>query len=335
MLKDRPFSGELKKLKKAVGYAMELDALPLDLLALKCEVCRWEGNVTGLAEGIKEFDKIGYKLLSMEYEAILANMKSGKEKIDLTFVPKKKEETVVELSNQEKLDQLDQQILDAKAEMQSAAAAGDQNGMQAARKKAKDLKKAKKELKKAIDNAEEDDGKAKQAKIDEIKTQIADAMKRQDQAFDDDDDEAEEAAAAEVTKLMTELSELTGGSSIAKKKLQDAKAKDEFLTFLKFVEQSVGGQDLGFSNSIKMNFGEIGVIVFDGGSGIMEIASEDRTTECSMSMAWDTFSKIQSKALDFNVAMGDGLITVDGDMNVMMGMQAIFAKMEEAASTKK
>ena len=47
---------------------MELDALPLDLLALKCEVCRWEGNVTGLAEGIKEFDKIGYKLLSMEYE---------------------------------------------------------------------------------------------------------------------------------------------------------------------------------------------------------------------------------------------------------------------------
>lgn len=91
LLKDRPFSGELKKLKKAVDYAVELDALPLDVLALKCEVCRWEGNVTGLAEGIKDCDKIGYKLLSMEYNAILANMKSGKEKIDLTFVPKKRE----------------------------------------------------------------------------------------------------------------------------------------------------------------------------------------------------------------------------------------------------
>ena len=112
--------------------------------------------------------------------------------------------------------------------MQSAAAAGDQNGMQVARKKAKDLKKAKKELKKAIDNVEEDDGKAKQAKIDEIKTQIADAMKRQDQAFDDDDDEAEEAAAAEVTKLMAELSELTGGSSIAKKSCKTQKLKTNF-----------------------------------------------------------------------------------------------------------
>ena len=45
--------------------------------------------------------------------------------------------------------------------------------------------------------------------------------------------------------------------------------------------------------------------------------------------------KIQSKTLDFMVAMGDNLVTVDGDMNVMMGMQTIFEKMEAAAAAKK
>ena len=47
MLKDRPFSGELK-IKRSFGYAMELDALPLDLLALKCEVCRWKAMLLDL-----------------------------------------------------------------------------------------------------------------------------------------------------------------------------------------------------------------------------------------------------------------------------------------------
>jgi hypothetical protein len=42
----------------------------------------------------------------------------------LTFVPEKPQEKVVELSDQEKLDELDQKILDAKAGMQSAASVG-------------------------------------------------------------------------------------------------------------------------------------------------------------------------------------------------------------------
>ena len=63
--------------------------------------------------------------------------------------------------------------------------------------------------------------------------------------------------------------------------------------------------------------------------------TEDRPTDCTVSMSWETFGKIQSKTLDFMVAMGDNLVTVDGDMNVMMGMQTIFEKMEAAAAAKK
>ena len=47
-------------------------------------------------------------------------------------------------------------------------------------------------------------------------------------------------------------------------------------------------------------------------------------------MSLDTFGKIQSKELDFMSAMGEQLITIDGDMAVLMGgMPKIMKKMEE------
>merc|ERR1711898_12604 len=126
------------------------------------------------------------------------------------------------MGDQEKLAQVEQSILDAKAEMAAAGAAGDDEGIAAARQKAKALKKEKKALKKAMESKGGDE-QVDQAKIDDIKAKIAEAQARQNQAFDDDDDEAEEAAASEVLALTKQLRALTGGVSIPKKKLEEAK----------------------------------------------------------------------------------------------------------------
>ena len=142
--------------------------------------------------------------------------------VALDFVPENLDPSTKVLTDQEQLAQIEQAILDAKAEMATASNAEANN---AARAKAKALKKEKKALQKKINEA----GNAKvvdQAKIDEIKTKIADARARQNQAFDDDDDDAEEAAAAEVNALLAQLEALNTGKSIPQQKLEDAKKID-------------------------------------------------------------------------------------------------------------
>ena len=88
-------------------------------------------------------------------------------------------------------------------------------------------KKQRKELKKKIEEEKQKKPReVDQAKIDELRAKISDANTKILAAFDEDDDEAEEAATAEVAALTKQLNELTGGSSIPKKKLEDAKNKD-------------------------------------------------------------------------------------------------------------
>ena len=142
--------------------------------------------------------------------------------LTMVFVPENLDPSTKVLTDQEQLAQIEQAILDAKAEMATASNAEANN---AARAKAKALKKEKKALQKKINEA----GNAKvvdQAKIDEIKSKIADARARQNQAFDDDDDDAEETAAAEVNALLAQLEALNTGKSIPQQKLEDAKKID-------------------------------------------------------------------------------------------------------------
>ena len=142
--------------------------------------------------------------------------------LTMVFVPENLDPSTKVLTDQEQLAQIEQAILDAKAEMATASNAEANNE---ARAKAKALKKEKKALQKKINEA----GNAKvvdQAKIDEIKSKIADARARQNQAFDDDDDDAEETAAAEVNALLAQLEALNTGKSIPQQKLEDAKKID-------------------------------------------------------------------------------------------------------------
>ena len=183
-----------------------------------------------------------------------------------------------------------------------------------------------KELKKKMENGGET--KVDQEKIEELKAKIADAQERVNQAFDDDDDEAEEAATIELRALGKELTALTGGASILKKKLQDAKRKDGFHMFVETAKKKLQGEDVGFNGSVKWNFEGVGQVVFDGKGGTMDIIAEDREADVTLSMTMQTFGKISKKELDFMAAMGQQLIKVEGNMGVLMGLKPVMEKMQ-------
>lgn len=323
-LKDRPFEKTFTKLISTLEYAIEIDCLPLDVLLLKAEVARWKGDVANLSNVVTELETIGYNYQFEIQKLFLTKLKSGKLKaVDLSFVPEKPKEE--ELSDQEKLLELEEAIKNAKIAMNDAYAADDEEAANMARTTAKELKKEMKALKKKMES--EAEAQVDQAKIDELKFKIAEARKRVNQAFDDDDDEAEEAAAAEVRALGKELAALTGGASIPRKKLQDAKKNDAFHQFVERAKKNLQGEDVGFKNSVKWNFEGAGIVVFDGSGGTIDVISEDRDADATLSMTMDTFSKLATKELDFMAAMGQQLIKVDGNMAVLMGLKPLMVKL--------
>ena len=215
---------EAKELEQALAYTIELDCLPMDLLLVQCEIARWKGDVNSLQAAVDKYKNMEYDMQFKYQVNRLEKIKSNETKaVDLTFVP---ETVVVTVSNEEKIDMLDQAIRKARAEMDAAAEIGDDDAIDIARAKAKQFKKEKKALKLIIEKAKTATSNIDQAKIDEIKSKIKEARQRENQAFDDDDEDAEEAAAAEVKELTKQLRALTGGGSIPKQKLEDAKKKD-------------------------------------------------------------------------------------------------------------
>ena len=100
--------------------------------------------------------------------------------------------------------------------------------------------------------------------------------------------------------------------------------------FVNIAKKKLQGQDVGFASKLKLKFENVGCVLFDGTSGVIDISTEDSEANATISMSLDTFGKIQSKELDFMSAMGEQLITIDGDMAVLMGgMPKIMKKMEE------
>lgn len=228
-LADRSFAATFKKLEESLQYATELECLPMDVLILKCEIARWKGDIETIVNVISEFEKLGYQYQVREQNIILEKLKSGEYKtVDLSFEPAKPEEE--ELSDEDKLAEIEKAIMDIKNVMRVASSNNDNAGVMAARTQAKALKKQKKALIKTIEEKkkESEAGKVDQAVIDELRAKIAEANERAIQAFDDDDDEAEEAATNEAAELRNQLEALIG-PSIPKKKLQDAQNTDAAL----------------------------------------------------------------------------------------------------------
>ena len=224
-LKDRSFAETLKQLEDALAYTIELACFPLDILDLELEIALWKGDAKKCKELLNKCESIEYKFHSVFQKKALEQLESGEMKpVDLTYIPEVKDPI---LTDEEKLVKLKEDLKVAKAEVKATSQNGTDEEVLAARTYAKAVKTQLKQLQKEI--AEKARPTIDQAKIDEVKAKILEALARQERAFDDDDDDAEEAAAAEVNILRAQLKELeTGGGveSIPKQKLEDAKKKD-------------------------------------------------------------------------------------------------------------
>ena len=99
--------------------------------------------------------------------------------------------------------------------------------------------------------------------------------------------------------------------------------------FVTKAKEALQGKNVGFTSILKMDFENVGVVVFDGTAGTMDVKTENVEANATISMTLETFGKLRSKELDFMTGMGQQLIKIDGDMAVLMGMQAIMKKMQE------
>ena len=223
LLKDRRFADVFQNLEKAYAYAKELACMPVDTMILEAEIARWKGDSTKLKDIHDQCESQGYKYISITLKPIIKALESGElQKVDLDFVPE-----IVEpiLTDEEKLEKLQADLKLAKKEMKAVAVSGSPEEIDAARTLAKAIKVQIKELKAEI--AEKAKPTVDQAQIDDIKAKIAEAVIKQEQAFDNDDDEAEDAATEEIKTLREKLQALKSvDSSIPKQKLEDAKKTD-------------------------------------------------------------------------------------------------------------
>lgn len=221
-LKDRPHAELMTQMENALAYVTELACMPIDKLALELEIARWKGDAKAFKEALDKCEAMGVKWYNATRKNDWEKLQSGEMKaIDLTYVPE-----VIEpvLSDEEKLAKLNEDLKTAKADVKQARKSGTDEEIQVARTNAKSIKKQLQQLKKEIE--EKNKPTVDQAKIDELEAKIEEATARAEQAFDDDDEEAEEAAGEEIKKYRAELEALTGGGSIPKQKLEDAKKKD-------------------------------------------------------------------------------------------------------------
>ena len=101
-----------------------------------------------------------------------------------------------------------------------------------------------------------------------------------------------------------------------------------YTKFVAKAKEKLQGKDLGFPKKLKMEFEGVGVVIFDGTAGAMNVTTDDAAVDATVTMTMETFGKLVTKELDFMAGMGQGLIKVDGDMSVLMGMGAIMKRWE-------
>ena len=87
--------------------------------------------------------------------------------------------------------------------------------------------------------------------------------------------------------------------------------------------QALSGQT-GFSEKVKLDFGDAGKLFLDGEKGTA--TNEDAEADATMSINWDDFIALAKGQLDPTMAFMSGKIKVLGDMSVVMKLQSLLTK---------
>ena len=259
--------------------------------------------------------------------------------IDLDYVPHG------QLSpNEIKLADIEKQILDARAEAKAAAAAADRNRVQAARSTVKQLKQEKKRLEAAIEedkNNEQSTRSDMAAEVEELQRKISAAQAKATEAEEKDDEEAEEAAYEEMDKLLAQLEMLKQGkptptskseTSKTKQRLEEAKHIDAEVCSLEDLRSKLirrveeDGHNLGLNAIVTLDFDGAGYIYIDAKSEPNVISGENKceNIDCIVKLSFDVLKQIKDGKTDAMTMMGEGKITIEGNMMIgIKGLQCI------------
>ena len=77
--------------------------------------------------------------------------------------------------------------------------------------------------------------------------------------------------------------------------------------------------------TVKLDFGEQGVINLDGANG--QVTEEDSAADTTIKMAWDDWQKMAAGELDGMTAFMTGKLKIEGDMGNAMQLQGVLAKL--------
>jgi putative sterol carrier protein len=83
------------------------------------------------------------------------------------------------------------------------------------------------------------------------------------------------------------------------------------------------GDNGGIDATIKFDFGEDGMIFFDGESTPNTVTNEDREAECTISVTLENFLKLVDGDLNPTTAFMMGKLKIDGSMGIAMKLQGL------------
>ncbi len=77
--------------------------------------------------------------------------------------------------------------------------------------------------------------------------------------------------------------------------------------------------------TVKLDFGDQGVILLDGASS--QVSENDGPADTTIKVNWDDWEKMAAGELDGMTAFMTGKLKIDGDMSNAMQLQGVLAKL--------
>jgi len=77
--------------------------------------------------------------------------------------------------------------------------------------------------------------------------------------------------------------------------------------------------------TVKLDFGEEGVVLLDGASE--KVSEDDGAADTTIKVSWEDWQKMAAGELDGMTAFMTGKLKIDGDMGNAMQLQGVLAKL--------
>lgn len=77
--------------------------------------------------------------------------------------------------------------------------------------------------------------------------------------------------------------------------------------------------------TVKLDFGDQGVVLLDGASG--KVSEEDSAADTTIKTSWDDWEKMAAGELDGMTAFMTGKLKIEGDMGNAMQLQGVVSKL--------